>query len=78
MESNLGDRIMTTKYLFYPDENLLSIDHSEYTTDGFMLACMKERYRVKFLSERYVILYDLEDVEVEPDDYTFMLELEKL
>lgn len=78
MESNLGDHIMTTKYRFYPDENLLSIEHSDYTTDGFLLACIEERYRVKFLSERYVMLYDLEEVEVEPDDYTLMLELEKL
>lgn len=78
IEHIAGEHPNITKYYYYPDESLLVIDRSDYADDGYILTCIEERYRVEFLSERYVILYDLEDVEVEPDDYTIKMEFEKV
>lgn len=78
IESILGERPSTTKYYFYTDKSLLAIDRSDYADDGFMLACIEEHYRVEFLSDRYMLIFDLEDVEVEPDDYSIKMELEKM
>lgn len=78
IESALGERPSTTKYYFYLDKSLLAIDRSDYADDGFVVACIEEHYRVEFLSNRYIVLHDLEDVEVKPDDYTIKMELEKM
>lgn len=69
IESAIGESPNRTKYYYYPDEKLLAIDRSDYADDGYLLACIEEHFRIDFLSNRYVLLYDLEDVEVEPDDY---------
>lgn len=78
IELIVGEHRNITKYYHYPDELLLAIDRSDYADDGYMLTCIEERYRVESLSDRYMILYDLEDVKVEPDDYTMKVELEKV
>ncbi len=38
----------------------------------------EERYRVEFPASNHIILYDLEHVEVEPDDYSLRIEMERV
>ncbi len=39
---------------------------------------VEERYRVEFTDSTHIILYDLEGVDVEPDDYSLRIEMEKV
>lgn len=59
-------------------ENLLMILRREKDNEDKSSSAIEERYRLEFLIERYVILYDLEEVTVEPDDYTLKIEMEKV
>ncbi len=55
-------------YEYDPAEHLLTTTHFG----------KEERYRVEFSNQNHLILYDLEEVEVEPDDYSLRVELGRI
>ncbi len=59
----------TTEYTYCPVDRLLYIDRSDYLQpDGFVNICINDRYRVEHIRGEEYWLYDLEDVEKEPED----------
>ncbi len=77
IETIAGRDPTSTVYGYDPPAQLLTVDRSVYADDGFLWTCIEEHYRVEFLSDRYCLFYDLEQVEIEPDDYILELEMEK-
>ncbi len=55
------------RYHYDPARRILTIKYAEN----------EERFRVEWISDKYCLLYDLEGVEVEPDDYCLKMEMEK-
>ena len=55
-------------YRYNPDSHLLVIQRFE----------VEERYRAEFTDLHHIILYDLEGVEVEPDDYSLRIEMKRV
>jgi hypothetical protein len=55
-------------YHYEPDSRLLVIQRFE----------VEERYRVESPTPNHIILYDLEGVEIEPDDYALRIEMERV
>ncbi len=43
-----------------------------------MNICINDRYRVEHIHGDEYWLYDLEDVEAEPDDYKFKMKIKKM
>ncbi|MDL2320189.1 hypothetical protein LJC45_03550 [Alistipes sp. OttesenSCG-928-B03] len=66
-----------TEFYWYPEERLLAIDDSVYEDDGFCSICKEDRYRVKRINRWCIMLYCLEDVEKEPDDYMYRVKLRR-
>lgn len=67
-----------TEYAYYPTDRQLYIDRSDYAPDGFCNICINDRYRIEYIREGEYWLYDLEDVENEPDDYEFRIKIRKI
>ena len=61
-----------------PPTGLLYIDRSDYEPDGFVNTCINDRYRVEHIRGDEYWLYDLEDVEAEPEDYKFRMKIKKM
>lgn len=57
------------EYYFYKSESQLYIDRSIYTPEGFTDFFFNDRYRIVAGKNNEYILYDLDEVESEPDDY---------
>jgi hypothetical protein len=68
----------TTEYTYCPADRLLYIDRSHYEPDGFISICINDRYRVEYIRGDKYWLYDLEDVENEPEDYRFRMKIKKI
>ncbi len=68
----------TTEYTYCAADRLLYIDRSDYEPDGFVNICINDRYRVEHIHGDEYWLYDLEDVENEPDDYRFRIKIRRL
>lgn len=64
-----------TEYAYYPSDRQLYIDRSDYLEDGFCNICINDRYRVEHIRKNEYWLYDLEDVEKEPEDYQFKIKV---
>lgn len=64
-----------TEYAYYPSDRQLYIDRSDYAPDGFCNICINDRYRVEHIRNNEYWLYDLEDVEKEPEDYRFRMKV---
>ena len=67
-ESISGKDPVQLKYFYDRTGRLLAIGRDE----------KMKYYRVEFVSDLHMMLYDLHEVEVEPDDYTLSMELEKV
>lgn len=67
-----------TTYMYYPCEGKLYIDRSSFLDDGFMDICENDIYRVEKVNKKDLFLYDLENVEREPQDYLFRTKIRKL
>ncbi len=68
----------TTEFTYCAADRLLYIDRSDYEPDGFVNICINDRYRVEHIRGDEYWLYDLEDVEKEPEDYKFKMKIKKL
>jgi hypothetical protein len=68
----------TTEYSYCSADRQLYIDRSDYEPDGFVNICINDCYRVERVTETEYWLYDLEDVEKEPEDYRFRIKIKKL
>ncbi len=64
-----------TEFAWYPEDKQLYIDRSDYEPDGFINICINDRYRVERINKTDFWLYDLEDVENEPEDYRFRMKV---
>lgn len=64
-----------TEFAYYPSDRQLYIDRSDYAPDGFCNICINDRYRVEHIGKNDYWLYDLEDVEKEPDDYRYRIKI---
>lgn len=62
-----------TEFSYFAEDRQLYIDRSDYAEDGFCNICINDRYRVEQISPAELWLYDLEDVEKEPEDYRFRI-----
>lgn len=67
-----------TEYSYYPADKQLYIDRSDYAPDGYCNICINDRYRVEHIKGDEYWLYDLEDVEIEPDDYKVRIKIKKV
>lgn len=67
-----------TEYAYYPSDRKLSIDRSDYAPDGFCNICINDRYRIERINDNDIWLYDLEDVENEPEDYCFRIKIRRI
>ena len=67
-----------TEYAYYPADKQLYIDRSDYEPDGVCNICINDRYRVEHIRNNEYWLYDLEEVENEPEDYKFRMKINKL
>jgi len=67
-----------TEFAYYPADRQLYIDRSDYELDGFINICINDRYRVEHIGGNDYWLYDLEDVEKEPEDYKFRMKVRKI
>ncbi len=67
-----------TEYAYYPCDRKLYIDRSDYEPVGYCNICVNDRYRAEYIRENEYWLYDLEDVEKEPEDYRFRLKIKKI
>ena len=72
----LGADVM--EYIYYATNRLLYIDRSHIAGDSFVEICLADRYRVEQITETEYWLYDLEDVETEPEDYRYRIKIRKL
>ncbi len=68
----------TTEYTYCAADRLLYIDRSDYEPDGFVNICINDRYWVEHIRGDEYWLYDLEDVEKEPEDYRFRMKIKKI
>lgn len=78
IEKITGQDDFITEFSYFPDDHKLYIDRSDYCDDGYMFACYNDIYRTVIVTDCLLCLYDLEDVEVEPDDYYFRLNMKKI
>jgi len=69
--------VIYASYLYKKDEKFLMIDGHDLDRDGNIHARIIECYRIEFVSPDEIYLYDLEDVEVEPDDYSLRIHLKR-
>ncbi len=67
-----------TRYAYYSGTRLLFIDRSAYEPDGFCSICLDDRYRVEPRSRNKYRLYDLKEVEREPEEYTARFAIKRL
>ena len=67
-----------TEYAYYAADRLLYIDRSHIAADGFVELCLNDRYRVATMDANTCWLYDLEDVETEPEDYRYRVKIRKV
>lgn len=58
-----------TEFHYYGSDKQLYIDRSVYTRDGYTDYFFNDRYRITEGGNGDYILYDLDEVETEPDDY---------
>lgn len=63
------------EYAYYPSDQQLYVDRSDTEEDGFIGICINDRYRVGRISKNEMWLYDLEDVNQEPEDYRFRMKI---
>ncbi len=77
-ESRLKYEPETTEFTYCSADRLLYIDRSDYEPDGFVNICINYRYRVEHIRGDEYWLYDLEDVEKEPEDYRFRMKIKKI
>ena len=68
----------TTEYTYCSADRLLYIDRSDYEPDRFVNICINDRYRVEHIRGNEYWLYDLENVENEPEDYKFKMKIKKM
>lgn len=68
---------ITTEYTYCERDRLLYIDRSDYEPEGFVNICINDRYRIEHIRRNEYWLYDLEDVENEPEDYRFRMKIKK-
>ena len=68
----------TTEFTYCAADRLLYIDRSDYEPDGFVNVCINDRYRVEHIRGEEYWLYDLEDVEKEPEDYRFRMKIKRI
>ncbi|VDR33835.1 Uncharacterised protein [Alistipes sp. cv1] len=67
-----------TEYAYYPSDRQLYIDRSDYEPDGFCNICINDRYRAEHIRKNEYWLYDLEDVEKEPEDYRYRIKIRQV
>ena len=67
-----------TEYAYYAADRLLYIDRSHIAGDDFVELCLNDRYRVEQITETDYWLYDLEDVETEPEDYRYRVKIRRI
>lgn len=67
-----------TEFAYYPSDKHLYIDRSDIAEDGFINTCINERYRVERINDKDLWIYDLEDVNKEPQEYCFKMKIRKL
>ena len=72
------DELPQTYFGYNPDLRLLYIDRLDFGEDGFILSCVTDRYRVLHYEGEVYRLFNLEDVECEPDDYWAMLKITRI
>lgn len=74
MMSERDSRIVyLVRYSFRPRDRVLYLEGLELGPDGQPSVRVNEKYRVKIRSRNEIYLYDLEDVTVEPDEYSLRL-----
>lgn len=78
LEEHIRDVTELTEYTYCPMDRQLFIDRSDYCEDGFLWACINDRYRVEQINDDEYSLYDLEDVHNEPDDYRLKLKVKRI
>lgn len=78
IEQRKGEDATLTEYSYFPSDKQLYIDRSDYEPDGFCNICINDRYRVEKINDSELWLYDLEDVENEPEDYRFKMKIRRL
>ena len=67
-----------TEYAYYPSDRHLYIDRSDIESDGFVNMCINDRYRVEWINDTDLWLYDLEDIGKEPEEYRFKMKIRRL
>lgn len=77
VEGNRSSKKYMTRFWWDPDKMELVIDESHYEADGFCSICMEARYRVVKINRWSIMIYHLEDVENEPEDYHSQLILKR-
>jgi hypothetical protein len=77
-EVRLKHEPQPTEYSYCPADRHLYIDRSCYEPDGFTNICINDRYRVEHIREDEYWIYDLENVEKEPEGYRFRMKIKKL
>ena len=79
LEEHFGpDDSLETFYACYAGRRLLYIERSEVAEDGFVDLCVTDRYRIECTAPDECWLYDLEDVDREPEEYRFVLKIRKI
>lgn len=72
-----GSKTCDVEYSYFTPVSHLYLNYPDHSDDGFMWTCHSSSYFVATPDKNTLILYDLEDVGMAPDDYCFRIILKK-
>lgn len=73
-----GNTTFTTEFKWYPEESYLYLDLKNYIYNTPRKVSINNSYRVESINRTDLWLYDLENVNCEPDDFRCKLKLRSL
>lgn len=73
-----GSLCYLVRYAYHQNVNILYLEGVEIGQHGNPCAVVLEKYRVVFLNRNEVFLFDMDNVEREPEDYSLRLTLKRI